>query len=322
MVEPVSNKFSDAFFAQTDKYTDKWASYLDVYGSLLDPVRDSVTSVLEIGVQNGGSLEVWARYLPHATKIVGCDIDTACGQLSFADSRITVIVGDVNDMTTKKKVLQASKTFDLVIDDGSHFPEDIIKTFWTYFPHINRGGYLIIEDLSVSYWDDYRGGLAHPESSMQFLKLLADVVNYEHWGTSAQRRDVFAAFSASTGIADEKTLEEVQSVTFVNSMCIIKKAEIGQKSEMGLRLGSGSEALVGEIPLTLRNKPMSRQDQSLNPYADIKNLSHVHVAQERDELAKKVIELEDLNQNLVNSTSWRITRPLRVLKKFFSRRSG
>jgi hypothetical protein len=318
----MTNKFRDAYYAQSGKYTDKWASYLDVYGRLLDPVRDKVTSVLEIGVQNGGSLEVWARYLPHVTKIVGCDIDAACGRLAFSDSRITVIVGDANDTKTKKKVLAASSRFDLIIDDGSHLPEDIIKTFWTYFPRINHGGYLVIEDLCASYWASHNGGLAHPESSMQFLKLLADVVNYEHWGVAARRQEAFVAFSASTGLADEKTLADVLSVTFLNSMCIIQKVNKGQKSEMGLRVGSGTEALVNDLPLKSRNQSFPREDQSKNPTADIEVLARGHRLHEREDLAKQVTALTNVNQELVNSTSWRITRPLRAVKSLLSRAEG
>jgi SAM-dependent methyltransferase len=314
--------FSDAFYAQTDKYTVKWASYLNVYGRLLDPIRENISSVLEIGVQNGGSLEVWARYFPHVKKIIGCDIDPSCGKLIYSDPRISVIVGDATDKKTKKKVLAASNTFDLIIDDGSHISADIIKAFVAYFPQVSPGGYFIIEDLHASYWASHHGGLANAESSMQFLKLLADVVNFEHWGISARRQDAFAAFSASAGLPDEKTLEDVLSVTFVNSICIIQKVDKGQKSELGLLLARGADALVGETPPELLNKPMSRHDQSQNPSAAINNLSPVHVPQERDELAKKVIELEDLNHDLVNSTSWRITRPMRALKSLFTRRSG
>lgn len=315
----MTSKFSDAYYAQSGKYTDKWASYLDVYGRLLDPVRENIRSVLEIGVQNGGSLEVWARYLPRVTKIIGCDIDVSCGKLTYSDPRITVIVGDATDKKTKKKVLDVSSTFDLIIDDGSHLPADIIKTFWTYFPSLNHGGYLIIEDLCASYWSSHRGGLAHSESSMQFLKLLADIVNFEHWGISARRQDALAAFSAGTGLANEETLAAVLSVTFVNSMCIIQKVNKGQKSELGLRVGSGTEALINDAPLSVRNKPRPREDQSQNPSATIEDLSLVHLRNERDDLAKRVTALAEVNQELLNSSSWKITRPMRAVKSLLSR---
>jgi hypothetical protein len=315
----MNNEFSNAYFAQSGKYTDKWASYIEAYGAVLDPIRENIRSVLEIGVQNGGSLEVWARYLPHATKIIGCDIDPACGKLAYSDPRIHLVVGDVNDVKTKKKVLNAIGNFDLIIDDGSHFPSDIIKTFWTYFPHVALGGYLIIEDLHTSYWSSYEGGLAHPQSSMQFLKLLADIVNFEHWGITARREDAMNQFLAGRGLADEKTLADVLSVTFLNSMCVIQKVHKGQKSELGARVGSGTEALVSEYPLNVRNKRQPRQDQSQNPTASVDDLSLVHLQRERNNLANRVTGLSILNEQLLNSTSWKITRPLRAIKSLISR---
>src|SRR5947209_9549052 len=48
------------------KVSDKWESYFSTYEALFQPLRTKPISLLEIGVQNGGSLEIWARYLPHA----------------------------------------------------------------------------------------------------------------------------------------------------------------------------------------------------------------------------------------------------------------
>ena len=53
-------------------------------GTLLDTKRyfesmmDQPINLLEIGVRNGGSLELWAEYFNKAVNIVGCDIDEAC----------------------------------------------------------------------------------------------------------------------------------------------------------------------------------------------------------------------------------------------------
>ena len=37
--------------------------------------------------------------------------------------------------------------FDICIDDGSHFVEDQIKFIELFYPLLNKGGYLIIEDI-------------------------------------------------------------------------------------------------------------------------------------------------------------------------------
>ena len=104
---------------KTGKVSDKWSSYLDFYDDRFFYLQDSQVSILEIGVQNGGSLETWAKYFWNAEKIVGIDVDPKCADLKFEDKRIKVIVGD-------SKTTHIDSTFDIIIDDGSHQSDDII----------------------------------------------------------------------------------------------------------------------------------------------------------------------------------------------------
>lgn len=121
----VSESFSSVVLDNDGKVIDKWTGYLAVYDSLLKPYRKKPISLLEIGVNNGGSLEVYGRYFDKAKNIIGCDIDERCRQLDFADSRIKVVIGDANSNATKAEIAALSKSFDLIIDDGSHNSGDI-----------------------------------------------------------------------------------------------------------------------------------------------------------------------------------------------------
>ena len=317
----MSAEFSETFDRHEGKYTDKWSSYLDIYSHLLDPVRDTVTSVLEIGVMNGGSLEVWGEYFPNAQTIIGCDIDENCRKLSFDDPRISVVVGDANAPATMKRVLATRRSFDIIVDDGSHVSSDIIATFCRYFPHVTPGGYLIIEDLSTSYWQRYQGGLAYPESSMQFLKLLADVVNHEHWGFPAARHDLLTGFSASSGLLSDETLADVYSVMFFNSVCIVRKASPELQPNMGIRVGAGTEAIVMPSGPTMKGTTL-QSDESGNPFAIARGATDITAPRDRDDLLRRVAELTRINNELRSSTSWKITRPLRAIKSFLSRSPG
>ena len=101
------------------KVADKWQLYLEEYERLLSPYRDSPVRLLEIGVQNGGMLEIWAKYFSQAEELIGCDIDPACAELEFDDPRISVIVGDVNSDETQTQISAASNQFDVIIDVGT-----------------------------------------------------------------------------------------------------------------------------------------------------------------------------------------------------------
>src|SRR5207302_204933 len=84
------------YAAHTGKISDKWSLYLSEYERLFAAYRQRPIRLLEIGIQNGGSLELWAKYFEAAEAIVGCDIDPRCADLRFCDPRISVLVADAN----------------------------------------------------------------------------------------------------------------------------------------------------------------------------------------------------------------------------------
>ena len=245
----------DLYAAHQGKVSDKWSLYLDVYGHLLESMRDQPIALLEIGIQNGGSLEIWARFFPIAKSIIGCDINSKCLNLKYSEQNIDLIVGDANEAGTCQAILSISNVFDIVIDDGSHRSSDIIKSFCLYFPSINPGGLFIAEDLHCSYWAPFEGGLRNGLSSIEFFKRLVDILNFEHWTTKEQRVDSLQSFFDKYGctIADED-LSSIHSIEFINSMCIIRKKNI-QYNVLGKRIVVGSVASIVSEVVALNNLP-------------------------------------------------------------------
>jgi hypothetical protein len=206
------------------KLSDRWASYLAQYDRVLQPWRDQEIRLLEIGIQNGGSLEIWREFFPKAVKLVGCDVDPLCAELRYSDPRIAVVVADACSEEGLNQVRAHASSFDIVIDDGSHRSSHIVQAFARYFPLISEGGLFIAEDLHCSYWGPFEGGLAYPLSSMSFFKFLIDVVNQEHWGVPIKARELVADFEREYGCElRDSDLQQVHSVEFVNSMCVIRK---------------------------------------------------------------------------------------------------
>lgn len=226
------------------KLSDKWELYLTEYERLLYEYRDRAIALLEIGVQNGGSLEIWSKYFPVGRKFVGCDINPDCAMLKYEDPRIAVVVGDANTDAAQAQVLGHSPAFDIIVDDGSHCSSDIVKSFARYFPYLSDGGVFIAEDLHCSYWSDFEGGLAYPLASIEFFKGLADIVNYEHWGNEKSRAEILQPFISKYGVPlPERLLQQVHSVEFINSICIVRKAQ-AERNRLGARVISGSEDKV------------------------------------------------------------------------------
>ncbi|MDR0457484.1 MAG: hypothetical protein LBH10_00420, partial [Burkholderiaceae bacterium] len=93
------------------KASDKWSIYLREYDRLFINYRDKELALLEIGIQNGGSLEVLAQYFQNAKNLVGCDINEKCADLTYEDPRVSVLCGDAGDALTVDKIKSISPSF-------------------------------------------------------------------------------------------------------------------------------------------------------------------------------------------------------------------
>lgn len=264
------NELLNLYRAHTGKISDRWLAYLKQYDLLLAPWRDRPVRLLEIGIQNGGSLEIWGRYFPNASVLVGCDIDPLCENLTYDDPRIRIVVGDASSDNTELRITAHSPEWDLVIEDGSHQSRHIVDAFARFFPKVSVGGMFIAEDLHCSYWREFEGGLADPLSSVAFFKRLADLVNFEHWGIPISRAEYLAGFTAHYGCHfDEAALAQVHSVEFVNSQCVVRKREAADNL-LGPRLIVGTIEKVSTGAKQYEGTVSRALDQTSNPWSDAK----------------------------------------------------
>jgi GT2 family glycosyltransferase/glycosyltransferase involved in cell wall biosynthesis len=248
------------------KVSDKWSLYLDEYNRLFAPYRDQPIHMLEIGIQNGGSLEIWSKYFAQAATLTGCDINPNCAKLTYADPRVSVVVGDANTDKSAAEILRHSPRFDVILDDGSHRSSDIVRSFARYFPVLNDGGIFVAEDLHCSYWKDFEGGLYDPYSSITFFKRLADIVNHEHWGVATTNRAVLRGiFKRYDCDLSEDELDRIHSVEFINSICVIRKAP-PEQNRLGKRFIAGDLEVVVPGHKGLLGSEADVQDQSANPW--------------------------------------------------------
>lgn len=267
----INQSLKQLYETHQGKISDKWSIYLAEYDRIFATYRNQPIRMLEIGIQNGGSLEIWAKYFPNAEKFIGCDINPDCAKLIYDDSRISVVVGDANIDNTEVAIRALSPYFDLIIDDGSHTSSDIIKSFAKYWPHIVDGGIFVAEDLHCSYWENFNGGLFEPFSSIAFFKRLSDIISYEHWGLDKTRAELLMGFFKRYDFnIEESILAHIHSVEFINSICIIRKKKPIENT-LGFRFIAGSDEHVvpGHKSLHL-TAPSSKEqiDQRLNKWAN------------------------------------------------------
>lgn len=131
----------------TDK--DTLHSYLDVYEYLFASIRDTATNILEIGVCEGGSIDLWSKYFTKAT-IYGADIDLSRNKHTFTDSRIRLLKENAYTDNFVNKF--QTGTFDVIIDDGPHTLQSMIQVAVLFPKLLKHGGLFIIEDIQDMKW--------------------------------------------------------------------------------------------------------------------------------------------------------------------------
>lgn len=133
----------------TDK-SSRFHNYLDFYEEHL-PDQSFNGRLLEIGIMDGYSIQMWREYYPDA-EIVGVDIMPKDHLKIAKDPNVTLLQLNATDIEAVSEL----EYFDIVIDDGSHMSlEQQQDFFWFYFNQLNQGGIYVIEDLWTSHMPNY-----------------------------------------------------------------------------------------------------------------------------------------------------------------------
>lgn len=125
-------------------------NYLPVYYDLFhnQSKRRKVKKVLEIGVAEGAGLFMFRDFFPNAT-IYGAEIDQKRVDALQGKERIEVYKCDqTNPEDLVNLFVKIRLDIDLVIDDGSHKPQDQVYTCLSVLPSLDKGAIYVIEDVA------------------------------------------------------------------------------------------------------------------------------------------------------------------------------
>jgi WsaF, C-terminal domain/WsaF, N-terminal domain len=250
---------SQIFVNHEGRISDKWEHYLPIYETALSRFieRDHPIRMLEIGVQNGGSIQIWSKYLPPGSIIVGIDIDRACADFP-AEPNVSILIGDASDPVVLDRMLGDAR-FDVIIDDGSHRSDHIVSSFEACFSRLDPNGLYIVEDLHCSYYASHGGGFRLPGAAMEWFKGLADALNTDHFEADA---------SAKLDSAELQRLRDlgrqIACVSFFDSVVLIQKLA-SEKRQPYRRIMTGREAPVVDIASQLAVFPAPKLRTLLLP---------------------------------------------------------
>lgn len=204
------NRLEEIFY-KSEHSSDKWQPYFEVYDRHLSSFIGQKVTLVEVGVQKGGSLEMWAEYLGDKAKIIGIDVDPECANLKYNNENIKIVIGDQGDPAFWDKFL-SENNIDILIDDGGHYMHQQILTLEKVYPKLPVGGVFICEDCHTSYMSYNGGGLENPNSFIEYSKSLIDVIHYdwkEKFTTKLDTRNII--------------FQELTSLHFYDSIVVFEK---------------------------------------------------------------------------------------------------
>lgn len=134
----------------TDKGSRKHF-YNEVYEPHFEPLRNEEINILEIGIFRGESLRAFHSYFPKAN-LYGIDIFTRVNPDDLGvlkRDRVHWLKGDSLSPTIVDLVNEKwpGVKFDIIIDDGAHWPEANRLTFKHMFQFLKDDGKYFVEDV-------------------------------------------------------------------------------------------------------------------------------------------------------------------------------
>jgi hypothetical protein len=304
---------------RSGRLLDKWPHYFQIYDRHLRHLKGGTPRILEIGVYQGGSLDLWEHYLGPGAVLIGVDIDEAA--VRMADPRRTILLGDQSDPDFLLEVVREHGPFDVIVDDGGHTMQQQIVSIETLFPTLVDGGVYICEDTHTSYWDSHEGGLRRDGSFIEWVKDRLDDLHAYHLGEPVhpvwakqvggvhcydsvvvfdkERRH--PPFAENAGGSDFVYVQRT-TAAMVGEMLATRDAALRELSERGdagneqLRVAAGELAALrprtGELEAELRR-----------------------VEEELTVTRNDLLESWEQMRAMRHTLSWRITAPLRLVRR-------
>lgn len=167
----------------------KWHHYFEIYDRHLSRFRGTDVHVLEFGVAQGGSMQMWKEYFGPRCRIYGVDKNPACK--AAEEERVEIFIGDQEDRRFLRSLAGKLPRIDVLIDDGGHRMRQQIHTFEELYPHVDAHGVYICEDLHTSYWPSFRAGYRKRGTYIEYAKGLIDSLHAWHSQSRALQVDDF-----------------------------------------------------------------------------------------------------------------------------------
>ncbi|MDH5445116.1 MAG: class I SAM-dependent methyltransferase [Gammaproteobacteria bacterium] len=172
------NDLENYFKNNTGKLIHKWQHYFEIYDRHFSAYRGKEVHIVEFGIFQGGSLQMWKDYFGPKAKIYGVDINPHCKKLE--EEQVQVFIGDQEDRSFLRSLANKIPKIDILIEDGGHTMKQQIHTFEELYPHVAEDGVYLCEDTHTSYWKGFGGGYKRRGSFIEYSKNWIDDIHAWH----------------------------------------------------------------------------------------------------------------------------------------------
>jgi hypothetical protein len=212
-----------AEFANTNSTSDKLKNhgYQRVYPWFLSHFKKSPINLLEIGVADSESIELWKNYFENVNLFV---IDIL--PIEINDKNVKVFqVDQSKENELEQFALNVNAKFDIIIDDGSHVPDHQLLTLKTLWNNLKQGGVYIIEDIETSYWGkSFIYGYKFNSNKSNTVNVLQNAINYIN-------SKFLLNFNIRKSSLYDNIFNSVESITYGHNCIVLIKKDYDSFSE-------------------------------------------------------------------------------------------
>jgi hypothetical protein len=218
------NLWADFLGNANGRLIHKWKHYFPAYERHFAPFVGRSVTVIEIGVAEGGSLQMWKRFFgPHA-QIIGIDVAERCKALE--EDQVAVRIGSQDDPDFLESIVAEFGPPDIVIDDGSHVMQHMAASFGVLYRHLSKNGVYLVEDLHTAYHSQYGGGLRKADSFIESAKALVDELNADLSGDE---------------VAPTEFTRTTHAISFYAGIVVFERGTYTKKLPLQIGLEAGDE---------------------------------------------------------------------------------
>jgi hypothetical protein len=163
-------------FKNLNYTSTKWDNYFLVYEKHLSQYIGKEIIFVEVGIRNGGSLEMWRKYFGDQARIIGIDINEEA--LKLNNEGYEIYIGDQSSQLFWDEFYKKVGKIDVLLDDGEHTNKAQYTTFINAVRNTNDDGAVLIEDVCGSYRKQF--GNPHPFNFINVSKRIVDRIQANH----------------------------------------------------------------------------------------------------------------------------------------------